>query len=96
MVKFNINFLASEGKCLLPYRRSCNILISEVLECLQASITSLTAERRFRLCSMKELQSSKKCFVSAMPSFTVHIGLTVSLKLYLNLRKLNLLSPTLD
>ena len=31
-VKFNIDLLASEGKCSLPYRRSCIILICEVLE----------------------------------------------------------------
>ena len=38
MVKFNINLLASEGKCLRPYKRSSNIFISEVLEYSQGRL----------------------------------------------------------
>ena len=73
MVKSNIHLFVSEGKFLLLYRSSCNILIFEA--------SSLIIARRFCLYSLKELQSGKKCFVSFVASFVGHIGLIVSLKL---------------
>ena len=70
IVKFKIILLASKGKFLFTYRRSCNILISALSECPQALSTSFTPARRLHLCYLKELQSSKKCSVSSMPSLT--------------------------
>ena len=72
IVEFKIILLASKGKFLFPYRRSCNILISALSGCPQALSTSLTPARRLHLCCLKELQSSKKCSVSSMPSLTGH------------------------
>ena len=92
MVNRKIRFFASKDKYLLPYRRSSSIFRIRTLRIR----TLLTPARRVRLCSWKELQSSKKCSVSCMPSFTRHIGLIVSLKLCLNLWKLSLLNPTLN
>ena len=75
IVNLRIRLFASKDKYLLPYRRSSSILLFKLSEYLKAARTSLTPAKRVCLCSWKALQSSKKCFVSSMPSFTGDIGL---------------------
>ena len=57
--------------------------------------TETSARRCRRRWTSNEGQSSKKWSVSLILSFVGQIGLTVSLKLYLNLWKFSLLRPTL-
>ena len=77
-----------------PYKMNLSKTSFERDEKPWGSNIAFTLLRRPDLGPLYEWQSSRKFSVSSTPSFAGHKGLTVSLKLCLNLWKFSLLSPT--
>ena len=84
-VNSRIFLLISSGKSLLPYINSYVKTSFEGLLSPNGRTNARTPARRSRRWVSKDGQSNKKCSVSSIPSFEMHIGFIVSLKLCLNL-----------
>ena len=83
-VNSRIFLLISSGKSFLPYINSCGKTSLEGLLSQNGLTNARTPVRRSRRWMSKDGQSNRKCFVSSIPSFEMHLGFIESLKLCLN------------